>query len=192
MAAALVVSLGACSALPWTSSSEPLSTTSASPTPVKTPGKVATIVNELAGGTTIHEVTAGNIGLKVNYYSQLNMNQWTYSANKPVSLSMSASAPVPKKQKIYLASLTMDTTVTGPKGSLTAPAQVSDQATVSPGYLIKSPYTYSQTFILPAVDKDATSVTLTFTYELLLQSTPQSHTYAKQTAVDTLTIAIAH
>jgi hypothetical protein len=75
--------------------------------------------------------------------------------------------------------------------SLPAPGALSDQASVAPGYLVKSPYSYSQTFVLPAVDAAATEVTLSFTYELLLQTTPTSTAYAKQTATDTLTIAIA-
>ena len=190
LATASIGVLAGCSPAPF--SSAPLSTSTPSPASSSSSGKVTTIVNELAGGTTIHQVSAGDIGLTINYYSELNMAKWTASANKPVSLSLKASYNGPKKQRVYLASLTETTQVNGPKGALTAPAPFADQSTVTPGYLIRSPYTYSQTVILPALDPKATSVTLTFTYALLLQAEPGSKTYAKQTAVDTLTVAIAH
>lgn len=190
LASAAVGVLAGCGAAPFSSS--PLSTSTPSPVKSASVGKVTTIVNELAGGTTVHQVSAGDIELTINYYSELNMSQWTAEASKPVSLSLKADYKGPKNQKVYLASLTETTQVNGPKGILTPPAPFADDATVQPGYLIRSPYTYSQTVILPAVPASATSVTLTFTYALLLQSTPESKTYAKQTAVDTLTVAIAH
>jgi hypothetical protein len=48
-----------------------------------------------------------------------------------------------------------------------------------------------QTFNVGEVPAEATSVTLQFTYEYLVQTTPTSNEYAKQTATDTLTVAIA-
>jgi hypothetical protein len=70
------------------------------------------------------------------------------------------------------------------------PAQV-DQSTVAPGYLVLDPYSYSQTFNIGAVPAEATLVTLQFTYDFLVQTTPTSSEYAKQSASDTMTIAIA-
>lgn len=193
LAVAVSVALSGCGAAPWsTAATDTAATPTSTPTSVPTtPAPVVTIVNELAGGTTDHTVKAGNITLAINYYSELNMAEWTYGANKPVSMSFTASFKGPKKQKVYLSEVSMSTEVSGPDGSLPAPAAVSDKSTLKPGYLVKKPYTYSQTFILPAVDPTATSVKLTLTYELLLQTTPTSNTYAKQTATDTLLVAIA-
>ena len=81
--------------------------------------------------------------------------------------------------------------VAGPAGALAAPAALVDTSTVSPGYYVKSPYSYSQTFVIPAVDPAATSVTLSINYEMLLQTSKNSKSYSKQTASDTLTVAIA-
>jgi hypothetical protein len=44
---------------------------------------------------------------------------------------------------------------------------------------------------LPTVDAAARSVTLNLTYDLLAQSAPKSKRYLKQTASDTLQIALA-
>lgn len=186
--AAVVLSLTACGTPPWeaeaTRTPTPVATT---PAPVET---VATVVNELASGSAERQLTAGNIKLTVNYWSTLSMDQWTADANKPLSFS-AVAALEGGKNRIYLSKVSVVTAVRGDGAPLPAPEPLADNANVAPGYFISSPYSYSQSFVLPAVDRTATSVQLTITYELLLQTTPTSTEYAKQTATDTLTIAIA-
>ncbi|KQO10066.1 hypothetical protein ASF06_07565 [Agreia sp. Leaf244] len=187
---ALVVTLSGCGTAPWAAgeTSAATSTKTSTPTPKAT---ITSIVNELATGSAQHQLQAGDAALTANYWSTLSMDQWTAEANKPISFSLIAALGTDQGQGVYLSRVSVVVAVAGPKGSLEAPAPLSDQASVTPGYDIKSPYSYSQTFILPAVDPAATSVTLSFTYELLIQTTPTSGTYAKQTASDQVTIAIA-
>ena len=187
---ALVVTLSGCGTAPWAAgeTSAATSTKTSTPTPKAT---ITSIVNELATGSAQHQLQAGDAALTANYWSTLSMDQWTAEANKPISFSLIAALGTDQGQGVYLSRVSVVVAVAGPKGSLEAPAPLSDQASVTPGYDIKSPYSYSQTFVLPAVDAAATEVTLSFTYELLLQTTPTSTAYAKQTATDTLTIAIA-
>jgi hypothetical protein len=85
----------------------------------------------------------------------------------------------------------MAVAVNGPSGPLESPAVQSDEATTQPGYVITKPNSYGGVFTVPSVDPAATSVTLTFTYQLLQQTAPKSKTYSKQTAVDTLTVPLA-
>ena len=148
-------------------------------------------MNDLATGSVQRSLTAGAIALGIDYYSTLTMDKWTADANKPLTFNLKGTLLSDAGQQIYLSRVTLVLGVNGPDGALPAPAAIGDLATVSPGYSIKDPYTYNQTFILPAVDQAATSLTLSFTYELLLQTTPTSTEYAKQTATDTLTIALA-
>ncbi|MCU1410161.1 MAG: hypothetical protein JWR04_868 [Rhodoglobus sp.] len=187
LAAIVALTLSACGTPPWEEAST--SAPTASPRPTNT--EITTVVNELATGSTKHELTAGSIGLAVDYYSTLSMDQWTADASKPLSISMVASITGDEGQAVYLSTMTLLVSVYGPDGKLTGPPELADRATVNPGYLVKTPYSYSQTFNLPTIDPDATYVQLSLTYELLLQSTPTSAQYAKQTASDTLTIAIA-
>ena len=56
--------------------------------------------------------------------------------------------------------------------------------------MIRSPYSYSQVFQLPAVATDATSVTISLTYDVLVQTAPKSSDYARQTATDQLTVPL--
>jgi hypothetical protein len=172
----------------------PLAATSptATPTPTATsPAPIEVVVNDLATGSLVRTLTAGAITLNADYYSTLTMDKWTADANKPITFNIKGSIAGDAGQNLYISKVSVVAGVSGPDGALPAPAPISDTATVAPGYSIKDPYTYNQTFILPAVDQAATALTLSFTYELLLQTTPTSAEFAKQTATDTLTIAIA-
>ncbi|MFB2586603.1 hypothetical protein [Herbiconiux liukaitaii] len=192
LALGTAVALSACGTAPWdqpgfnTSAATPSS--SARPT---APATITPVINELASGSARHTLQAGDIALTLDYYSTLSMDQWTAEANKPLTFSLTGALGTDDGQSFYLSRVTLTPGVDGPLGSLPAPAPLTDQASVPPGYYIKSPYSYSQTFILPALDPAATSITVSFTYEILLQTAPGSGDYAKQTATDQLTIAIA-
>ena len=183
IALASALLLGGCGAAPF------LTDGTATPTPTSS-GEITSIQNDLASGSAQRTLTAGNISLAVNYWSDLAMDEWTSSANKPLNLSLIATLAGDEGQRVYLSKVTVVAAVTGPNGSLPAPATLVDAANVAPGYQVKSPYSYSQSFVLPPLDSAATSISLAITYELLLQTTPTSTEYAKQTATDLLTIAI--
>lgn len=187
LALAATLALSACGTPPW---EEPGASTGGTPTPK--PSQIQTVVNELANGSTQHELQAGDIRLTVDYYSTLNMGDWKAEANKPLSISMSAQLGTDQGQKVYLSKMNVVVAAYAADGSaLPSPDPLEDRTTVNPGYLVKAPYSYSQTFVLPALDPEAAYVTVSLTYELLLQTTPTSVEYAKQTASDSLTIAIA-
>jgi hypothetical protein len=189
LALAATLALSACGTPPWTEPGADGSTPT--PTPKPTAAEITTVVNELANGSTQHLLSAGDITLTVDYFSTLSMDEWKADANKPLSISMTANLGHDDGQRVYLSQMNVLVAVYGPDGALTSPAALADRATVNPGYLVKAPYSYSQTFVLPPVESGATYVTLSITYELLLQTTPTSSEYAKQTASDTLTVAIA-
>jgi hypothetical protein len=187
LAIVLSLALAGCGTPPWEEAGA-----SGGSTPIPSPTRITTIVNELANGSTQHELQAGDIRLTVDYYSTLNMGDWTAPANKPLSISMTGVLGTDQGQKIYLSKMTVMVAAFAADGSpLPSPEPLEDRTTVNPGYLVKAPYSYSQTFVLPALDPDTAYVTIALTYELLLQTTPTSIEYAKQTASDNLTIGIA-
>jgi len=104
---------------------------------------------------------------------------------------VTASLSGGSKQGIFLTQVTLTPTITAADGTATALGAITDEATTTPGYLIRKPYTYGSVFTIPAFDAAATSVSLTITYEMLLQTTPTSTQYAKQTATDDLSIVLA-
>lgn len=185
IATGLTLALSGCGQAPWAGLSEE---STATPTAKST---IAAVVNDLATGSAQHTITAGDAGLTVDYSSSLNMGEWTAGANKPISFSVSAALGTDDGQAVYLSKVSVIPGVSGPDGALDAPEPLVDESDLANGYFMKAPYSYGQTFVLPAVDPAATSITLSFTYELLIQTTPTSSTYAKQTASDQLVVALA-
>ena len=180
----LVLALAGCGPAPWEASGpsgEPSSSASAAPTPVP---------NDLSSGSTQRELVAGSVTATVDYWSTLPMDRWTPDAVKPVSMSMTTSVEPDDGQKVYLQKATMIAVPSSSSGPLPALDAQVDAATVSPGYLVLAPYSYAQTFNVGQLPAEATSVTLQLTYDFLVQTTPTSKEYAKQTATDTLTIAV--
>jgi hypothetical protein len=185
VAAGLLLAVSACGQAPWAELTE-----DATATPTVKP-TIATIKNDLATGSAQHTITAGDAVLTVNYSSSLNMGEWTAGANKPISFSASADLGTDDGQGVFLSKVSVISGVSGPDGALDAPAPMIDASDLENGYFMKAPYSYGQTFVLSAIDPAATSITLSFTYELLIQTTPTSSTYAKQTASDQLIVAVA-
>ena len=188
------VMLTGCGAPPWQVDDpepNPTATVSASPTATPTPSASPKIKNDLAKGSAKSELTAGGVQLKINYWSTLNIGEWTPAATKPLSLSMNGRFADGATQDIFLNNVTVTIDVHGREGQLTAPEDLTDVASVSPGYLITAPNAYVKVFNLPGLDPQATYITLNLTYELLVQRAPKSKTYLKQSAGDTLVIALA-
>lgn len=181
-----MAALAGCGPAPWeegAGGSTPTPTSTAVPTPVP---------NDLSGGATQRQLTAGAVAATIDYWSTLSMDQWTPEAIKPVSISLITTVTPDDGQKVYLQRATMTAIPSTPTGALDALEPQVDASTVSPGYLVLDPYSYSQTFNVGPVPAEATYVTLQFSYDFLVQTTPTSSEYAKQTATDTLTVALTH
>ncbi|WP_313477387.1 hypothetical protein [Microbacterium sp.] len=179
-----VVALTGCGPAPWTMG-DPEATPTASTT-VAPP-----VPNDLSSGSTQRELVAGAVTAKVDYWSTLSMDQWTAGAVKPISISLVTNVTPDDGQKVYLQKATLTAIAGKGETTLAALEPQTDAATVAPGYLVLAPYSYSQTFNVGPLDDKATSVTVQVTFDFLVQTTPTSKEYAKQTATDTLTVAIA-
>lgn len=160
-------------------------------TPSPTQSVAPPVPNDLSSGSTERELTAGAVSAKVNYWSTLAMDRWTADALKPLSISLITIISPDNGQKVYLQRASMVAVPVNASKTFAALEAQTDAATVAPGYLVLDPYSYSQTFNVGAVDPGATQVTLQLTYDFLVQTTPTSKEYAKQTATDTVTVAIA-
>ncbi|MEI3865556.1 MULTISPECIES: hypothetical protein [unclassified Microbacterium] len=189
---AFTLSLGlvltGCGPAPWDFGAEPTPSASTSSTPTEAPTPVP---NDLSSGSTARELVAGAVAASVDYWSTLSMDRWTAEALKPVNLSMTTTVTPDDGQKVYLQRAVMVAVPQGPDGAMAPLEAQVDQSSVAPGYLVLSPYSYSQTFNVGSVPADATHVQLQFSYDFLVQTTPTSSEFAKQTASDTVTVAIA-
>jgi hypothetical protein len=178
------LALSGCGAAPW---AQPDASPTASSTITEAPQPVP---NDLSTGSTRRALTAGPLSISVDYWSTLSMDKWTPGVLKPVSLSLVSSITPNDGQKVYLQRASMTATPASRTETFEPLAAQIDSATTSPGYLVLDPYSYSQTFTVGPTPEGATHVTLEFTYEFLVQTTPTSTDYAKQTATDTVTVAL--
>lgn len=190
------LALAGCSTPPWelnTASPTGIVSESAAPsieaTPTPAPS-VSVFSNDLSAGSTIRTLQAGAATLTVQYWSTLNMGKWTADVNKPLTVKVSASLANDEGQSIYLSRVSALISVTGVSGTVGEPLKVDDTSTISPGYLIKSPYSYEETLMIPYLDPAARQITISISFDVLIQSTPTSTDFAKQAASDTLQIAI--
>ncbi len=181
--------LSGCGPSPWALQS-PTPTASAA---VSSPPVVVAppVENDLSSGSTQRDLKAGAVSVAVNYWSDLRMDRWTANAVKPVSLSLVTTITPNDGQKVYLQKATMLAVPANAEETFPALDPQIDEASVKNGYLVLKPYSYSQTFNVGQVPEDATYVTLQFTYDFLVQTKPKADEYAKQTATDTVTVAIA-
>ncbi len=190
----IAVLLAGCGVPPWEQSG-PASPgpTGVSPTPSAPPSPSVSapdVRNDLAKGSLKRRLTAGGVALEVTYYSTLSLQQWTPAASKPLTVSVSGRFPNGSKQDIFLGEVEVRVDVTGPAGPLPGPEPLTDQASVSPGYLIRSPNAYSQVFTIPALPEQAQALTLNVTYQVLAPTAPGAKTFSKQSTNDSLTIAL--
>ncbi len=197
------IALGGCGTPPWKAGTTPATASPSSaspksasasptPTPAVAPSKSTQPVrNDLGTGSAKRNIEAGGVRLSINYWSTLAMSDWTEGAAKPLNLSASAKFIDGSEQNIFLSKVSVNIAVAGVKGQLQGPRPLVDTSSVSPGYLIKAPNSYGQVFTIPALATGATAVTLTMTYEMLVQSAPKAKTYAKQTGSNDLVIPIA-
>ncbi|MGI8457697.1 MAG: hypothetical protein ACR2LI_06260 [Propionibacteriaceae bacterium] len=202
VATLLVVTAAGCSTPPWqvAGSASPSADASATPTPTAsgtpksspTAKAVKPVKNDLATGSAHSTLSAGAVTMKVDYWSNLSMAAWTPAVAKPLNMSLTATLDGgADNQGVFITKVSMVPTVTGPKGVLQGPAAIVDQATTTPGYSVRKPQSYSSVFTIPALDTAATSVSLSITYEMVVQTAPKSKQYSKQTASDSLSIVLA-
>ncbi len=150
----------------------------------------ANLKNDLRSGSAVHKLIAGDAKLTVTYWSTLRMDKWKAGISKPLTFSIAGVAAHGSKRNVFLKQASMDTVVYGPFGTIESPQLRSDTSSVKPGYLITRPYSYSQVFQIPPIDKTATSVTLSFAFEVLIETGVGTGKYVKQTTNDQITVAI--
>lgn len=178
---AATLALAGCGTAPWARGATRVPT--ASPTAMRP----APVHDDLSGGSLKHRLAAGGVTLDVSYWSTLKPAQWSPAADKPLFVSFVGDAGSP----VYASSVTMTAVAyRGDTQVSTKPISITDAATVQPGYVIASPYSYTGLFTLPPVPGKATSVRVQFAY-VVLQAAQPTGGYAKSTTTDTLTIALA-
>jgi hypothetical protein len=199
----VLLALPACSAV---GGNEPISVTT--PNAEVTPTAVASkerpsvastnkpLRNDLKKRRLTRTVKAGAVRATVRYSLQNRVERWVPGIGQPLTLSMTVRQPrttgyvVPADRKIYLSRVTAYLDVSDTTGHLDSPDPLVDRAELSPGFLVTSPSSYTQIFVLPSLADEATKLTIDFRYEMLVlqpQSSPRD--FSKRTATDTVVIS---
>jgi hypothetical protein len=154
--------------------------------------------NDLKKGRVTRTLKAGAVRATVRYSIQNRVERWAPGVAQPLKVSITARQPstsgyvASADRKIYLSRVTAYLDVSDATGHLDSPDPLVDKADVNPGFLVTSPSSYTQVFVLPSLPDEATKLTIDFRYEMLVlqpQSNPRD--YSKRTATDSLVISMS-
>jgi hypothetical protein len=155
--------------------------------------------NDLKKGRVTRSLKAGSAQIQIRYSLQNRVQRWAPGVAQPLKVSMralpeqsSTGNVAPANRKIYLSRVTAYLDVSDATGHLDSPDPLVDKADVNPGFLVTSPSSYTQVFVLPSLPDGATKLTIDFRYEMLVllpQSNPRD--YSKRTATDSLVISMS-
>ena len=112
--------------------------------------------NDLRTGHLTRSLKAGDVKVTVEYSLRNRVERWAPGVDQPLTVSMTtASQSGRPKQKIYLSRVTADLEVSDVTGHLDSPDALVDKADISPGFLVTSPSSYTEVFVLPSLPDEA-------------------------------------
>jgi hypothetical protein len=165
---------------PAPSSTVPRSSSSPDATSEPTAGR-----NDLKSKRLDRTFRAGSIRITVAYTTSQTFDRWKTGVPEPLSITMTARGS--GGQKIYLSRVTIYMDISDDTGPLGGPDPIidsADTAGISPGFLVTTPNTYNQVFVLPPLPDGARTLVLSLRYEILLLQ--GSRDYVKRAATDTI------
>jgi glucose/arabinose dehydrogenase len=189
-AAVLCAGLTGCSSLEQlTSSSTPLpgakpaASPSASPSPsaatqaVKLPARPS---GALDTGTATHRLKQGNFSVQLAYWTSDNAKLYTAESVKTINVAA----------HIEDADSTHRVTVSTFQVIQDDGTKRATVTTDNGKFDVTPPYPYNTVVTLPAATAGATALTLTVRLDLLVETAPESGSYYRSTALDTLTLPL--
>lgn len=192
MAAGLAaVLLTGCSSLQeLTSSSKPLlggGPAASSPVPSATPTPTATAAKlpvrpsgPLDTGTVTHRLKQGTFSVQLTYWTSDNAKTYTAASVKTINVA----AHIEDADSTHR--ITVSTfQVTQDDGTKRVVA-----ATDNGKFDVTPPYPYNTVVTLPAATAGAAKLALTVRLDLLVETAPESNSYYRSTALDTLTLPL--
>ena len=145
----------------------------------------------MAKGSLKRTLSAGAAELKVTYWSTLDLGEWVPQVPKPLNVVASATLDGgAEDQNVYLSAVKVASTAYAADGTPQVLDPVEDVADVRPGYLVTKPSSFQQVFTLPPAAEGSTAMQITVTYELLIQSAPDSKTYLRQATADSFQVPL--
>jgi hypothetical protein len=182
--------LSGCSSLTeLTSSSKPLITGSSpkpSPAPSSTPADAlaATVPARASGpldtGTVTHRLKQGNFSVQLTYWTTDNAKLYTAESLKTINVA----AHIEDADNSHRITVSTFQVI---QDDGTKRAVVS---TDNGKFDVTPPYPYNTVVTVPAATAGATKLTLSVRLDLLVETAPESNSYYRSTALDTLTLPL--
>lgn len=188
-AAVLCGSLTGCSSLTeLTSSSKPLPGTSAKSSPSAKPSATSTAVTAVATrasgpldtGTVTHRIKQGTFSVQLTYWTSDNAKTYTAGTLKTINVAAHVE-DTDSTHRVTVSSFQ----VIQDDGTTRVVA-----ATDSGSFDVTPPYPYNTIVTLPAATTGATSLTLSFRLDLLVETAPKANSYYRSTVLDALTLPL--
>jgi hypothetical protein len=191
-AAVLCGGLTGCSSLKEiTSSSKPLIDGRSTSTPSVSPSPTATAVVQpavlptrasgpLDTGTVTHRLNQGGFSVQVTYWTSDNAKLYTAETLKTINVAAHIEdADSTHRMAVSTFQVTQDD---GAKRAVVS--------TDNGKFDVTPPYPYNTVVTLPAATTGAPKLTLTIRLDLLVETAPNSNSYYRSTALDTLTLPL--
>lgn len=163
---------------------------SAGATPSASPTKRAAVENDLRVNPLKRTFKSAGLTFNVDYSTSVPVERWTADGPQSIRITVAVVSNGSRSRKIYLTRASVRFLVRNESGELPGPEPVVDTANIAPGYLVTSPYTYEQSFAIPALDNSADSVDLAFKFEVVSLVNRKSADYTKQTATNTVRVPL--
>ena len=190
-AAVLCGSLSGCTSLKQlTSSSKPLagassaSSPSASPSPSAASVVAVTVAARASGpldtGTVTHRLKQGDFSVQLTYWTSDNAKLYTAESLKTINVA----AHVEDADSSHRITVSTFQVIQDDGTKRAVVTTDSGKFDVTP------PYPYNTVVTLPAATAGATTLTLTVRLDLLVETAPESNSYYRSTALDTLTLPL--
>jgi hypothetical protein len=192
-AAVLCGSLSGCGSLKQlTSSSKPLvggsstSSPSAKPSPSPAAGDAHTATaparasGPLDTGTVTHRLKQGNFSVQLTYWTSDNARLYTAESLKTINVA----AHIEDADSSHRVAVSTFQVIQDDGTKRAVVTTDSGRFDVTP------PYPYNTVVTLPAATAGAAKLTLTVRMDLLVETAPESNSYYRSTALDTLTLPL--
>ena len=190
-AAVLCGSLSGCTSLKQlTSSSKPLagassaSSPSASPSPSAASVVAVTVAARASGpldtGTVTHRLKQGDFSVQLTYWTSDNAKLYTAESLKTINVA----AHIEDADSSHRITVSTFQVIQDDGTKRAVVTTDSGKFDVTP------PYPYNTVVTLPAATAGATTLTLTVRLDLLVETAPESNSYYRSTALDTLTLPL--
>jgi hypothetical protein len=174
-----------------TSSSRPLISGGSSGTPSASPSPAATAVvlpavlptrasGPLDTGTVTHRLNQGGFSVRLSYWTSDNAKLYTADTVKTINVAAHIEdADSTHRMAVSTFQVTQD------DGTRRVVASTDNGR-----FDVTPPYPYNTVVTLPAATTGATRLTLTIRLDLLVETAPDSNSYYRSTALDTLTLPL--